>query len=94
MYTGAGAQAAINAMMNSVKAMGPIVSIDPQDFITLLHKQDEALVVTAEKGVFGKKRQYLMPYRGLYLYTETKDPFEIPSGVDIISAKSLWIPSV
>jgi len=92
MILATGAHVAIQAMLNATKAMGPFVEIESNDFLEIVNRQKEPLVVHASKGMFSKKQQYLSPFRGIYLYCESTTPLEITSGASIISAKKLWIP--
>ena len=90
---GAAGAAAAAAIANAIKASGAIVKVDPNDFRKIMEKIDEPLVVRAEGGFLSRKYQYLTAYKGLTFYT--KSPSELPfrSGVEMILAKKIWIPS-
>jgi hypothetical protein len=90
---GAAGAAAAAAIANAIKASGAIVKVDPNDFRKIMGKMDAPLVVRAEGGFLSRKYQYLTAYKGLIFYT--KSPSELPfgSGVEMILAEKIWIPS-
>jgi hypothetical protein len=90
---GAAGAAAAAAIANAIKASGAIVKVDPNDFRKIMAKIDAPLVVRAEGGFLSRKYQYLTAYKGLIFYT--KSPSELPfgSGVEMILAEKIWIPS-
>jgi hypothetical protein len=90
---GAAGAAAAAAIANAIKASGAIVKVDPNDFRKIMAKMDAPLVVRAEGGFLSRKYQYLTAYKGLIFHT--KSPSELPfgSGVEMILAEKIWIPS-
>lgn len=95
MATGAtaGANAAVQAMTRALRSFGPIAKLEPEDFRQKLHQANEAALIISKRGVLKKKMQYLMPWKGLYLYCESSEPIELPGDVDAIYAKSLMVPT-
>lgn len=95
MTTGAegAAVAAAAALAQAVKASGAIVRVEPVDFKTILWKNDNPLVVTAEGGLFKKNYQYLSAYKGLIFYTVSNEPLELGNSVEWVKAKSIWVPN-
>ena len=65
------AGAAYAAMVNALKASGVIVSIRPEEFLALVQRMDEPLVVAAQGGILRKRYQYLTSYKGLAFFTKS-----------------------
>ena len=59
------AAAAAAAVANAVKASGAIVQLEPEDFLKILTRAKDPLVVMAEGGFFKTKYGYLTCYKGL-----------------------------
>jgi len=90
---GAGAAAAIAAAIaNAIKANGILVRVEPGDFQSLLLKVKDPLVVYAEGGVFSTNYQYLVSYKGFAFFTKSSSPLILPSAVETILARKIWIP--
>jgi hypothetical protein len=88
---GAGAAAAA-AIAQAIKASGVLVQVAPDEFLRILHRQKEPLVVHAAGGLFRTSYQYLTSYKGLAFYSKTKEPLILPSGCELVKAGSIWIP--
>jgi hypothetical protein len=90
---GAAAGAAIAAAIaNAVKASGVIVHVSAVDFQTIVRKIENPLIVYNEGGFFSKSYRYLTSYKGLAFYCKTKEPILLPNGVELVVAKSIWMP--
>jgi hypothetical protein len=89
MSAGAAAAAAI---AQAVKALGVIVRVEPDDFLGILQRQQGALVVHATGGFFSTNYQYLTSYKGLAFFTKSAEPLNLPSGTELVQAKTIWIP--
>jgi hypothetical protein len=87
---GAGAVAAI---AEALKAMGPIVCVEPQDFLGILEKAEKALVVHSPSG-FMTKYKYLTSYKGLTFFTKSQEALLIPGSVEMITAKKIVVPQL
>ena len=88
----AGAAAAAAAVAQAIKASGAIVRVEPADFLRILGRQQEPLVVQASGGFFSTSYQYLSSYKGLAFYTKSPDRLALPRGCEIIEAGKIWIP--
>jgi hypothetical protein len=86
------AHAAAAAIAEAAKASGAIVKISPEGFRTLLQRSKEPLVVVSTGGVFTKKFEYLMGYKGLIFFTSSKEQLGFPSSTEIVTAQKIWIP--
>lgn len=88
-----GAAGAAAAMAEALKAMGSIVCVEPQDFLSLLKKTEQPLVVFSPAG-FLTKYKYLTSYKGLTFFTKSKDPLLIPASVEVVTAKKISVPQL
>ena len=90
MAAGAAAAAAIAL---AIKASGVLVRLEPVEFMKIVGRLQEPLVVVATGGLFTKNYQYLTSYKGLAFYTKSIEPLELPASAEVIAAKSIWIPN-
>ena len=81
------------AAANAVKASGAIVRIESKDFQSILTKSDKPLVIVSEFNFFGKYYRYLTGYKGFIFYTKSRTPLDFGSNVEVMTAKSIWIPN-
>ena len=81
------------AIADAIKASGAIVSVEPDDFETILGKTEAPLVVCAQGGVFTTKYHYLTAYKGLIFYVKTQTPLVLPPKAELINARKIWVPS-
>lgn len=88
----AGAVAAAAAIANAIKASGVVVRLDPKDFQAILRKVERPLVIYAEGGIFSTNYQYMVSYKGFAFVTKTSAPILLPSNVEIVMAKKVWLP--
>ena len=77
---------------NAIKASGAIVHVEPEVFLDILEKADAPLVVCATGGLFFSHERYLTSYKGLFFYTQSKGPLSLPSHIETMRAKMIWIP--
>lgn len=89
-----GAAAHAAAIANAIKASGVVVRVDAADFLAVLKRVDEPLVVVSYGGVFKKQHKYLTSYKGLAFFTKSAAALVLPSRVEVIQAKSISIPDV
>ena len=87
----AAAQAAI---ANAIKASGAVVRVEAGDFMAILKRADQAVVVTAYGGVWRKQHRYLTSYRGLAFFTKSADALVLPPRVEVIVAKAISVPDM
>ena len=89
---GGAAAAAAAAIAQAIKASGAIVKVKPEEFLKIVSRTENPLVVTAEGGLFGVNYQYLTSYKGLAFFTKSPDPLNLPSDVEVIVSGKIWIP--
>lgn len=88
----AGGAAGAAVIAQAIKASGAIVRVEPMDFLTLLERAENPLVVYCEGRFFSTNYQYLMGYKGLVFYTKSRAPLDLPRNIEVITAKKIWIP--
>ena len=89
MTNGAAAAAAI---ANAIKASGAIVQVEPAEFLKILGKAEEPLVVHSPPGLFTRYK-YITGYKGLIFFTRSADPLMLPSKAEVVTAKKIWVPT-
>jgi hypothetical protein len=82
------------AMINAIKASGVVVRLEPAEWVALLRRVDDPLVVVAHGGVFKKQFRYLTSYRGLAFFTKSDQQLVLPSRAELVQAKAISIPDV
>ncbi|CAN5431227.1 hypothetical protein BH10PLA2_BH10PLA2_21460 [soil metagenome] len=93
MSTGASAAAAHQAAIaQAIKASGVIVNLEPSEFLNMLARVKDPLVVASTGGLIWTNYSYLFSYKGLCFYTKTSESIDLPSNCEVIVAKSIWIP--
>jgi hypothetical protein len=91
-YAGGGAVAAYAAIAQAIKASGAIVDLKPEEFIKILAKTKDPLVVTAKGGMFKPVYGYLTNYKGLVFHTRSPEPLMLPGSAEVVVSKQIWIP--
>jgi hypothetical protein len=84
--------AAVAAIAKATKASGVLVKLEPEEFGKLLTRLKDPMIVIAEGGFLGKNFQYLVSYKGLAFFTKSANALALPSGAEVVSAGSIWIP--
>jgi len=79
---------------SALKAMGGVVYLGPDEFMRILEKEKEPIVVTSESRLFGITYHYLTSRRGFIFYTRSKQPLHLPGEAEVIKAKTIWIPQM
>jgi hypothetical protein len=89
----AGGAAIAAAIAKAIKANGILVRVEPGEFQNIVRKVQDPLVVYAEGGIFSTNYQYLVSYKGFAFFTKSPAQLMLPSGVETILAKKIWIPT-
>jgi hypothetical protein len=88
-----GAAAAMAAeIAQAIKASGAIVRVEPTDFMMILDRVQNPLVVCSESRFLSRKYHYLTAYKGLVFYTKSTTPLMPRPSIELIQAKKIWIP--
>ncbi|HET9226509.1 MAG TPA: hypothetical protein VFR31_07560 [Thermoanaerobaculia bacterium] len=85
--------AAAHATAQAIKASGAIVRVEPEEFLKILGRSAEPLVVSAPGGFLSGGQDYLTSYKGLAFFTNSQKPLNLPEGAEIVAAQKIWIPS-
>jgi hypothetical protein len=85
--------AAAAAIANAIKASGVVVRVEPEDFAKILSQVEKPLVIYSKGGFFTTKHQYLVSYKGFAFYTKTSNAIVLSISVEVVNARSIWIPS-
>lgn len=80
------------AIAQAISASGVLVRMEPREFVKLLEREVEPLVVRSTSGFFRRYHQYLMSYRGLAFFTKSTTPLELPPDAEVVTAASIWMP--
>jgi hypothetical protein len=91
-HMAAGAAGAAGAIAQAIKASGILVRVEPGDFLKIVRRVENPLVVAARGRFFNRGYQYLTSYKGLAFLTKSPDPLTLPSGAETVQAGSIWIP--
>jgi len=89
----AGVVGAYAAAVEALKAMGAIVCVEPDEFLAILQKVEEPLVVHSP-GTLWTKHKYLTSYKGLVFFAKSKDALLIPASVEMVTAKKISLPQM
>jgi hypothetical protein len=82
------------AIANAIKASGVVVRVEAGDFLNILRRVDQPLVVVSYGGIFKKQHKYLTSYKGLAFFTKSPSALLLPSRIEVIAAKSISIPDM
>jgi hypothetical protein len=84
--------AASAAIAKAIKASGVILRVKPAEFSKILNRATDPLIVVYEGGIFSTNYQYVMSYKGLTFFTKSGTPLPLPSGAELVTADSIWMP--
>ena len=76
----------------ATKASGVVVRLEPDEFVKILRRVPEPLIVTSIGGIFTTYYEYLMSYKGLAFYTKSKDELPMPEDAELVNARMIWVP--
>jgi hypothetical protein len=66
------------------------VRVKVEDFLSILAKNQEPLVIVTCEGYFTKLYKYVTAYKGFVFFTESLDKLEFASNIEVINAQSIW----
>jgi hypothetical protein len=87
-----GAAAAAAAIAQAIKASGVLVRLEPGEFLKILGRVENPLIVVAKGRFFNRGYQYLTSYKGLAFFAKSPEPLRLPPGAELVQAGSIWIP--
>jgi hypothetical protein len=68
---------------------GTGVRIQLEDFLTILSRNQDPLVIVTSEGLFTKIYKYVTAYKGFVFFTESLDRLDFSSNIEIIYAQSI-----
>jgi hypothetical protein len=80
------------AIANAIKASGVLVRVDPTEFLRILHRAEESVIVVARGGLFRSYWRYLTSYKGLAFHTKSAEQLPLPGRAEIVNADAISIP--
>ena len=84
--------AADATIARAIKASGAIVRLDPNEFLKILKKTENPLVVKAPRVIWFTSEKYLTSYKGLIFYCCAKDELLLPKGCEVVTSDEIWVP--
>jgi hypothetical protein len=66
------------------------VRVKLEDFLAILSKVEEPLVIITSVGLFTKIYKYVTAYKGFIFFTESLDKLEFNTKTEIIYAQNFW----
>lgn len=91
---GASTAAIVATIANAIKACGTLVRVEPQEFLKIIEKQEQPLIVRTTAGVFSHSIKYLTSYKGLAFHCKSQSELNLPAKAELINAKKLSIPDI
>jgi hypothetical protein len=88
----AGVATAAAVTRRALRASGVIIHVEGDEFLNIVSREPRLLVVHAAVGLLWQSYRYLTSYRGLAFYTNSPAPLSLPKGVEVIMARSIWVP--
>ncbi|TAF07810.1 MAG: hypothetical protein EAZ77_08540 [Nostocales cyanobacterium] len=79
--------AAISGKIFTHRGTGVCVKLD--DFLAIISKSEEPLVIVTSEGFFTKIYKYVTAYKGFVFFTESLDKLDFGGNVEIIYAQSI-----
>ncbi|MBF2064601.1 MAG: hypothetical protein IGS39_09310 [Calothrix sp. C42_A2020_038] len=68
---------------------GTGVRVRCEDFLNILDKNPDPLVIVTAEGFFTKLYKYATAYKGFVFFTESLDKLEFNSNIEVINATSI-----
>lgn len=90
----AGGGAAAAAVIQAAQAVGVIVKMQPGEFLQLLDRIENPLIVEGVSGLFRRRSQYLTSYRGIAFYCVNDNPLPLPQPCERVWAQRIWVPGM
>ena len=91
---GASTAVIVATIANAIKACGTLVKVEPQEFLKIIEKQDQPLVVRTSAGVFSNSIKYLTSYKGLAFHCKSATELSLPPKAELINSKKFSMPDI
>jgi hypothetical protein len=83
----AGQSLSVAGRIFGVPATG--VRLKLEDFMSIISKSEEPLVIVTCEGFFTKLYKYVTAYKGFVFFTESLDRLDFSSNTEVIQAQSI-----
>jgi len=80
--------------IRAVKACGCLIELKPADFIELVARTEEPLVVLAHTGIILKTFEYMTSYKNFCFHTESKTVLKFTNKIELVVAAKMTIPDL
>lgn len=84
--------AAIVAMAEAQKALGGLVHVEPEQFLQVLGRTANPLVVTAAPRGLAVSHHYVTSYKGILFHAKSRQPLTLPRGAEVVKARKISMP--
>jgi hypothetical protein len=84
----------VATIANAIKACGTLVRVEPHEFIKIIEKEEQPLIVRTSAGLFSQSIKYLTSYKGLAFHCKSKIELNLPAKAELINAKRFSIPDL
>lgn len=84
----------VATVANAIKACGTVVRVEPNEFLTIVARQENPLVVRAKSKFISTSYRYLTSYKGLAFHCKSSTELLLPSNAEFINAKKISIPDL
>jgi hypothetical protein len=89
LYAGDGKAQTANIGGEIFTDRGTGVRVKVEDFLSILSKNQDPLVIVTSEGLFTKIYKYITAYKGFVFFTESLDRLDFNSNTEIIYAQNL-----
>lgn len=84
--------AAQAAVLSAIRSFGVIVTVNPVEFLKVVLREENPLVVMSQGGFFATEYRYLVSHRGLAFFAKSPFPLDLPSNVEVVVAQQVAMP--
>ena len=93
MFVWQGEIATIKNSINAISSTGAIVQVATDVLLDALERVDDPIVITTHiKNFVREEFLYLVPYKGVYLFSQSRSALRLPEDTETIIASRFWIP--
>ncbi len=84
--------AGAHQQINAIKSFGILVKVTHKDFLHIVGREKQSLVLTTTKKKWFFGYRYLVSYKGLAFYTNSSFRLELPHGTEVVTVEDIRIP--
>jgi len=77
--------------VDTLRAMGMIVLVEPTEFVAIVAKMDRPMVILAE-GALSMTFRYVTVYKEMIFFSKGDSPVTFVNEVELIRARKIWLP--